>query len=187
MRPDQNINEKVKVFKALSDGSRLRILASLIEAPKYVEIIAERLELAPSTVSFHLKKLEDAGLVNKKKDQYYIIYSINNEMLTLPLLHWIKGEHNQSDDETRREQAYRTKVVETFIKFDKLVSIPVQRKKRLIILEYLVTAFEFNKKYSEREVNIIIADYHDDFATLRRELINEKLMKRENNIYERLK
>ena len=60
------------------------------------------------------------------------------------------------------------------------------RKKRLIVLEHLANAFEFNKTYTEREVNIIIADYHDDFATLRRELINERLLTRENGIYQRV-
>lgn len=56
-----------------------------MDAPKYVEIIAERLELAPSTVSFHLKKLEEAGLVKKSKDQYYTVYALKKEMLDLPL------------------------------------------------------------------------------------------------------
>jgi hypothetical protein len=84
-----------------------------------------------------------------------------------------------------REAEYRKKVIDTFFKFNKLKSIPVQRKKRLIILEKMVEAFDLNKSYSEKEVNLIIADFHDDFATLRREFINEKLMTRENGIYKR--
>ena len=187
MKPNNNIDQSVKVFKALADGSRLRILTALLDEPKYVEIIAERLELAPSTVSFHLKKLEDAGLVEKVKDQYYIIYSIKKEILDLPLTHWIGEAHSTTKAEDKRELEYRQKVIETFFKYNQLKSIPVQRKKRLIVLEHMVEAFEFNKTYTEREVNIIIADFHDDFATLRREMINEKLMTRENSIYQRLK
>lgn len=186
MKPDKNIDTSVLLFKALADGSRLRILSALMDAPKYVEIISERLELAPSTVSFHLKKLEDAGLVEKIKDQYYIVYSLKKEVLDLPLSHWIGEEHGSTDAESLREEAYRQKVIETFFKFNQLKSIPVQRKKRLIVLEHLANAFEFNKTYTEREVNIIIADYHDDFATLRRELINERLLTRENGIYQRV-
>lgn len=182
----QNIETAVKLFKALADGSRLKILSALLDAPKYVEIIAERLELAPSTVSFHLKKLEDAGLVEKEKDQYYIVYSAKKDLLNLPLSHWIGEAHSSTDAEDEREAAYTQKVIETFFKYGKLKSIPVQRKKRLIVLKKLVEAFEFNKSYTEREVNICIADFHDDFATLRRELVNEKLLKRENSIYERV-
>lgn len=181
--PQMDMDQAIKTFKALSDGSRLRILSSLMEAPKYVEIIAERLELAPSTVSFHLKKLEEADLVTKEKDQYYINYSINRGIFDRPLKYWINPEHHATDAESLREATYRQKVLDTFIKYHKLVSIPVQRKKRLIILEHLVDAFDVTRQYTEKEVNLIIAAYHDDFATLRRELINEKLLMRENGIY----
>lgn len=187
MMPSNNIDQSVKIFKALADGSRLRILTALLDEPKYVEIIAERLELAPSTVSFHLKKLEDAGLVEKAKDQYYIIYSIKKELLDLPLTHWIGEAHSTTNAEDERELEYRQKVIESFFSYNQLKSIPVQRKKRLIVLEHLVEAFEFNKSYTEKEVNLIIADFNDDFATLRRELITEKLMTRENSIYQRVK
>lgn len=187
MSENPSIDQAVQLFKALSDGSRLKILATLLDEPKYVEIIAERLELAPSTVSFHLKKLEDAGLVFKEKDQYYMQYSIKKELLNLPLSHWIGETHSTSNDEDKREEAYRQKVIDTFFKYNQLKSIPVQRKKRLIVLEHMVQSFEMGKSYTEREVNIIIADYHDDFATLRREMINERLMSRENGIYQRIK
>lgn len=181
------MEDSIKLFKALSDASRVKILNSLIDAPKYVELLAERLELTPSTVSFHLKKLEEVGLVTKHKDQYYIIYEICNETLNQTLESLLKSTHSQVAIEDARELEYRQKVINNFFKFDKLKTIPVQRKKRLIILEKIVESFNFNKSYTEKEVNLIIADIHDDFATLRRELINEKLMQRENGIYQRLK
>lgn len=180
------IEEQVKLFKALSDASRLRIVASLMEAPNYVELLAERLELAASTVSFHLKKLEEVGLVTKKKDQYYIMYTLNAEILEKPLSSWIGASAKATNEEDEREAAYRQKVIDSFFKFNQLKTIPVQRKKRLIVLEKMLLAFEPNKQYSEKEVNLIIADFHDDFATLRREFINEKLMARENGLYWRL-
>ncbi|MDH8678251.1 metalloregulator ArsR/SmtB family transcription factor [Fusibacter bizertensis] len=181
------MEDAIKLFKALSDASRVRIINSLIDAPKYVELLAERLELTPSTVSFHLKKLEDVGLVTKHKDQYYIIYEICNETLNQTLENLVKSTNSHVAIEDAREQEYRQKVIDTFFKFEKLKSIPVQRKKRMIILEKMVEAFKFDEIYTEKEVNIIIADFHDDFATLRRELINEKLMKRDNGIYQRIK
>lgn len=179
------MDSQVKVFKALADQSRLNILSSLMEQPMYVELLSERLELAPSTVSFHLKKLEEVGLVTKVKDQYYIIYSLKPELLEKPLKDFVKVQ--VEDEASIREAQYRQKVIDSFVKFNQLKTIPVQRKKRLIILEYLLQAFSFDKAYSEIEVNHIIAEYHEDFATLRREFINEKLMKRENGIYWRIK
>lgn len=180
------MEESVKLFKALADSSRLRILTSLMESPMYVELLAERLELSASTVSFHLKKLEDIGLVSKEKDQYYLIYRINKEILEQSLSSLVKPDVQVAQLEDDREEAYKKKIIETFYKFGKLKSIPVQRKKRLVILEKLVESFTYDRTYTEKEVNLIIADFHDDFATLRRELINEKLMTRENGIYQRV-
>lgn len=64
-------------------------------------------------------------------------------------------------------------------------AIPAQRKKQRIILEEIVKAFEPDREYTEKEVNLIIADYFDDFCTIRRDCIAEKLMTRENGIYKR--
>ena len=55
--------EAIRLFKCLSDKSRLQILKSLAQEDMYVERLAERLGLTPPTVSFHLKKLADAGAV----------------------------------------------------------------------------------------------------------------------------
>ena len=52
----------LKIFKCLSDTSRLNIIQSLTQGEMYTELLAERLELTPPTVSFHMKKLEDAGV-----------------------------------------------------------------------------------------------------------------------------
>lgn len=175
--------DKIKVFKALADKSRIRIIQSLIETPMYVELLSERLELAPSTVSFHLKKLLDAGLVEKKKDQYYVLYTLKADVFNLSLSELLVVEETELGEDDLREVNYRKKIIDTFFEFGKLKSIPVQRKKKRVILEELIKSFEIDKDYSEREVNIIIADFHDDFATLRREMIAEKLMEREKNIY----
>ena len=51
----------------------------------------------------------------------------------------------------------------------------------------IAEAFEFDRIYTEREVNIIIADYHDDFCTLRRDLVGEELLARDNRGYWRVK
>ena len=48
-------------------------------------------------------------------------------------------------------------------------------------------AFAFDRVYSEREVNIILADYYDDFCTLRRDMISEKLLDRDAGGYWRVK
>ncbi|NLP16289.1 MAG: metalloregulator ArsR/SmtB family transcription factor [Clostridiales bacterium] len=173
----------VKLFKCLSDKSRLQILKSLINEDMYVELLAQRLNLAPSTISFHLKKLEDVGAVASRKEQYYSIYSINEEVFKSSILDIIKEKSSEAELQRQREDNYRKKVIENFFEYGKLKNIPAQRKKRRIILEEIAKAFEPDKMYTEREVNIIIADFHDDFCTLRREMICENILTRDNSIY----
>jgi biotin operon repressor len=180
------MKEKAKLFKALGDVSRLQIIKSLRIESMYVELLAERLKLSASTVSFHLKKLQEVNLVSSSREQYYTMYHLNQEMFSKSLIDLIGLDDVDEPVHSNREEGYRKKVLDSFIEFGKLKSIPVQRKKRRIILEQLVQSFEYDVEYPEKEVNLKLAEYHDDFCTLRRELIVERLMERKNNIYWRL-
>lgn len=99
------------------------------------------------------------------------------------ILDIIKEESDEAAIQERRDAAYRKRVLDTFFEYGKLKAIPAQRKKERIILEEIAKSFEPGKIYSEREVNIIIADFYDDFCTIRRDMIGEKLMDRENGNY----
>lgn len=179
--------ESIKLFKCLADKSRLQILKSLMKEEMYVERLAERLDLTPATISFHLKKLEDAGAVTSRKEQYYTMYAINRHIFEASILDILKEESTESVLQNEREELYRKKVLESFFEYGKLKSIPSQRKKERIVLEEIIKSFEFDKDYTEREVNIIIADFHDDFCTIRRDMISEGLFERENMVYRRKK
>lgn len=174
--------EAILLFKCLADATRLEIVRALADGPKYVELLAERLERTPSTISFHLKKLEEAGVVEGKKEQYYTVYSLCSGVLDRPLSEWV-GLCEPLDEQARREQLYRERVLKNHFEYGKLKTIPVQRKKRRIVLEKLAESFEREKVYPEKEVNLIIAQFHDDFCTLRRELIAEGIMEREHGEY----
>lgn len=173
----------LKIFKCLADKSRLMIINNLMEGPMYVELLSERLGLASSTISFHLKKLEEIKLVYSVKEQYYVVYHLNDEMLSLTLNSLIRIGKPEKDIQTQREEQYRNNVIKAFFEYGKLKSIPVQQKKRKIVLEEIAKKFELGKEYPERDVNIIIADFNDDFCTIRREMIAFKIFSRENGIY----
>lgn len=176
------MSDSVFLFKCLADATRLEVIRALADGPKYVELLSERLGRSPSTISFHLKKLEEAGLVTQHKEQYYTVYSLRNGVLDQKLSELV-GACAPMDEQALREQQYRNKVLKNHFEYGKLKTIPVQRKKRRIILEKLAESFETGKVYPEKEVNLIIAQYHDDFCTLRRELIAEGIMEREHGEY----
>lgn len=179
--------EAIKLFKCLADKSRIQILKSLIQEDMYVERLAQRLNLTPPTISFHLKKLEDAGAVTARKDQYYTMYAINKAIFQTTMIDILKEESSEKEEQQERDEIYRKKVIESFFAYGKLKSIPSQRKKERIVLEEIAKAFDIEKEYTEREVNILIADFHDDFCTIRRDMISEGIFERKEMKYKRIK
>ena len=81
----------------------------------------------------------------------------------------------------------RQKVIDSFIKYGRLVQLPAQHKKRVYILEFFLQKFDPNRIYTEAEVNVIIQRYYDDFCTIRREFIINKMMTRAAGRYHRNK
>lgn len=177
------IEKSIEIMKSLADSSRLQALNALMEKPQYVEELAARLNLAVSTVSFHLKKLESVGLVNKSKEQYYTVYSINNDLFSLTLKELTSFNNIQKYMQDERIKQYRDKVLKTFLKKGRLIALPVQHKKKLIILDEFSGKFTSGKKYDEKEVDSIIKDIYDDHCTIRRLLIEEGYMIREKQKY----
>ena len=179
--------EAISLFKCLADKSRLQILKSLVMEDMYVERLAERLGISAPTVSFHLKKLADAGAVTSYKSQYYMMYSLNKDIFETSMLEIIREKSDEAEIQAQRDAEYRKKVIDAFFEYGKLKSIPSQRKKERIVLEKIAEAFEYDRVYSEREVNIIIADFYDDFCTIRRDMISENLLDRDAGKYWRIR
>lgn len=179
--------EAIGLFKCLADKSRLQILKSLAVEDMYVERLAERLDLTPSTISFHLKKLSEAGAVTAYKNQYYMMYSLNKEIFQTSILDILRQESDEAQKQAQRDADYRQRVIDSFFEYGKLRSIPTQLKKERIILEVIAEVFEFDRMYSEREVNVMIADFHDDFCTIRRDMVGEGLLGRDSTGYWRVK
>ena len=71
------VEEKTKLFKALSDPNRLRILKMLQTKSLCVCEITDVLRLATSTVSKHLSILKSTGFIIETKDGKWVNYLIN--------------------------------------------------------------------------------------------------------------
>ncbi|NMC13196.1 MAG: metalloregulator ArsR/SmtB family transcription factor [Chloroflexi bacterium] len=183
---DKNLAERAKVFRALGHPMRLILLNLIREKPRHGQELAAILSLNPATVSHHLAALSNAGMVVSTKDQYYQIFSLVKENLAKTLDEMIYIPSAQMMDSVK-EDAYKKKVLRTFFHNNILLAIPAQRKKQQIILEEIANAFEFNRKYSEKEVNHILVDFYEDVASLRRGLIDFGLMERSQGVYWRIK
>ena len=178
--------QALKLFKGLADRSRLQILKSLLEEDMYVERLAQRLELTPATVSFHLKKLMDAGAVSSRREQYYTMYSINKEVFQCRILDILGEKSSDAQRQQEREARYRQRVLDSFFEYGRLKSIPAQRKKERICLEEIAKELELVRPYPERELNQVLLRFHQDYCTLRRDMISEGILRREEGLYTRL-
>lgn len=172
--------EAVAFFKALADANRLKIVGLLAQQPYSVEELAALLNLKASTVSHHLAKLAQAGLVSAKADSYYNVYQLDEKALESKSRSVFSQENLAASVVDVDANAYDRKVIADYSNKDgSLKTIPAQRKKLEAILRYVVKAFEPGKRYSEKQVNEKLAKYHEDTASLRRELVGSGLMKRE--------
>ena len=168
--------QALKLFKGLADRSRLQILKSLLEEDMYVERLAQRLELTPATVSFHLKKLMDAGAVSSRREQYYTMYSINKEVFQCRILDILGEKSSDAQRQQEREARYRQRVLDSFFEYGRLKAIPAQRKKERICLEEIAKELELGRPYPERELNQVLLRFHQDYCTLRGDMISEGIL-----------
>lgn len=171
--------ELVTFFKALADSNRLKIVGLLAEKSYSVEELAELLQLKASTVSHHLSRLSEAGLVRAHSESYYNVYQLDRSVLDEKARTMFSQGELSSVAAEVDAGAYDKKVIKDYTRRDgSLKTIPSQRKKLEAILRYVVKAFDEGRRYSEKQVNDILARYHEDTATLRRELVGFGLMER---------
>lgn len=77
----QHLEQAARWFHALSDETRLRIIECLGEGEQCVCDLMATLDTAQSRLSFHLKTLKDAGLLNDRREGRWMYYSLNAHTL----------------------------------------------------------------------------------------------------------
>lgn len=175
----------IQLLKALADESRIRILGILADHEASVDDLSAYLGIKPPTVSHHLGRLRELGLVTMRAEGNIHFYKFEPE--SLRRLNRLLQPEKLAALATAEGDAWEQKVLNDFLIGEQLKEIPASRKKRLVILKWLADQFEWGVRYPESEVNDIIKRHHPDFATIRREFIGNKLMERENGVYWRIR
>lgn len=184
-RAEQDLEARAELFRALGHPARLLILNLALVKPRHGEELAAILRLQPATISHHLSQLVGAGLLQSHRDQYYQIYEIVPAALQRTLADIVELAKPALTAEVA-EDAYRQKVIDTFFRHGRLTHLPAQRKKRQIVLEHIVDVFDPGREYPESEVNGRLLDFHEDVATLRRDLVGHGMMTRQQGRYRRV-
>lgn len=178
------------MLKALADESRLALIRLVNEQEYTVGELAQKVELTEPTVSHHLAKLREAGLVTLRMAGNQRFYRINEIGLTkfkamvenieysVPI-----PEKVISDDRWIAElgwDTYDQQVLRDHTENKRLTHIPSKQKKLIVVLRWLASMFEPDRFYSEPEVNTILKSvYETDYVGLRRDLIGFGYLRRE--------
>ena len=181
--PEEHLQVLLQFFKALADENRLKLLGILANRECSVEELAALLYLKAPTVSHHLTKLKELGLVEMEAQGNTHLYRLNAEVLRRLNKDLLSPEKVASLADDVEGEAWERKVLRDFFEGEHLKEIPARRKKRLVVLNWLVNQFESETLYTEAQVNAIIQRHHPDTASLRRAFIEEHLMQRESGMY----
>ncbi|MEH7400310.1 metalloregulator ArsR/SmtB family transcription factor [Gottfriedia acidiceleris] len=180
------LSKIVDFHKALGDLTRVRIIALLQQGHLSGQEIASKLSLKPPTITHHMSKLREVGLIKERRDKNTIYFSLNTKILEMNAKAiFTVGTGGDSNMEMSVTDSERSSIINNFFtKEGKLKIYPAQRKKKLVVLEHMIKGLEFGRVYQEKEINEYLKEFHEDYATLRRELIMCQYMYRENNQYE---
>jgi biotin operon repressor len=179
------LDELVGFFKTLADPTRLRLLGLLSHDEQTGEELASALDISEPTVSHHLAKLKAHGLLVVRPEGTRRLHRLDKDRLETLLQNLpeqaLRIARGGVDDET-----FERKVLSSYFEGGRLKQIPYRQKKLHVVLRRLVQEFDYEALYTEKQVSEILARFNEDFATLRRELINFRYMARENSVYWRL-
>jgi hypothetical protein len=173
----------VRLFKGLADPTRLRMLAAMVDRPRCGQDLAAEVGVSPATISHHLRVLADAKLVVETRQPPYSFYQLDLaglqdavKAVSTPKRVRELATTAPVDDDTRD-------VLRAFFDGPRLLALPVQRRKKEIVLEEVLRRLPRRREYREPELNRFIEAVHPDFCTIRREWIMGRYMERKDGIY----
>jgi hypothetical protein len=190
-----------KVLNCIGNNDRLSILLALLRQPMTVAALVEDCGYnSTGQVYHHLKPLIAADLVMEAKGSVKGTYTVKPHrvqgviMLLAGVRDMIDVQYSTGDwdsqihggatmvDERYLVTAEETqKIIQTFFASTEplvLKGFPPKEKKKLVILRLISEQFEQDRRYSEKEVNAILRSIYEDYATIRRDLIEYGFMDR---------
>lgn len=159
----------------IADGPRLRTFAAVVLGARATEEVSEAAGLPIREALRALTKLESGGLVERAKDGWEP---------RLDRLRRAASARPIADPVDYGDVAAETAaVLHAFLPHGRLAQMPAQRTKRRIVLDHMARVFEPGVRYAERDVNTLLRAFDDDYATLRRYLVDEGFLARAGGEY----
>jgi hypothetical protein len=168
--------DSIELVALLAEPERLRVAAAVILGAQTPQQVAEVTGLDQRSVTAAVKRLHRGGLLTIVDGAFRVGPGVFKEAARAAAPKPDTDDHGVSDPGVAA-------VLRTFVRDGRLVSIPVPRAKRLIVLEHIAAGFEPGVRYPERDVDAALRAWHDDYAALRRYLVDEDLLGRSGGEY----
>lgn len=172
----------IQVAGALLDLDRLKVAAALAHGPANRMQLHEATGIGHRDLLRHIDNMQQAGLVRTVGDvrqpDAYTPYELN-----LKAFSDARKAMGKYRGVKPRPTDARELVIETFLPGGKLMSFPKKQDQVVIILEEVARKFEPEKRYPERDVNVILEEVNEDYCTLRRYLVDYGYLNRSGGVY----
>jgi hypothetical protein len=168
-----------ELLRVLADPERLAVAGALASAPRTAGQLAVDLSVPLDRIRRHLVRLTATGLVLVDSDR-------RTYRLLADALRRAAQQVGPSRDAGLALGAVfeeEEEVLKHYFRAGRLTEVPAKLSKRRIVLTRLALEFDAGVRYSEREVNETLKRFHDDYATLRRYLVDEGMLSRDRNEY----
>jgi ADP-ribose pyrophosphatase YjhB (NUDIX family) len=166
------------VVGLLAEPERLRVVSALALGATTIAEVAQASGLDPRVVVSALRRLERGGLVSREQDQLTLQAGKFREAARA-------AAPNEPVEPLSADPATDA-VLRAFIRDGRITAFPVARGRRRLLLEHVVAVFEPGVRYPEHEVNAILRAWYDDYAALRRYLVDALLLERADGLYWRI-
>jgi biotin operon repressor len=168
-----------EILRALADPERLQVAGMLAREAASPTELAEALEISPARLRKHLNRLTATGVVRLNEDRR--TYRLDAETLR-----WAaeqvgppRGAGIALGAANEDEEA----VLRTFFRDGRLTEVPAKESKRRVVLERIAIEFEPGVRYDEKTVNAIVGRFFNDYAAIRRYLVDGGFLARERGEY----
>jgi hypothetical protein len=167
------------VLRALADPERLAIAGLLARGSWTAAALREELELPVARLRKHLNRLTTAGVARLDADRR--TYRLDPG--TLRRVAGAVGPPRDAGLALGAASEDEESVLRTFFRNGRLNEIPAKESKRRVVLERIALEFDPGVRYDEKEVNVIVGRFFNDYAALRRYLVDERLLSRDHGEY----
>ena len=179
---EEQFDQLLRFFQVFSNESRLKLIGHLANGEKSVGELANLLGIKEPTVSHHLSEMKGIGLVDVRAKGTMRIYRLNAKALE-SMSKDIFAQPNLAALVKRSEMTDEERVLRTWVKDGRIIDIPAQEKKKQVVIRWLADQIPADRRWTEREFSEWLMQFHEDYATLRRYLVDSDYMTREKGIY----